>query len=52
MRTRLKGLGLVLSLLPVIPVDAEPVELAPGVTPEEVRMKTGCHVHLAHLATA
>jgi 3-oxoacid CoA-transferase subunit B len=23
--------------------------LAPGVTPEEVRMKTGCHVHLSHL---
>ena len=29
------------------------VELAPGVTPEEVRLKTGCHVHLSHLdATA
>ena len=26
------------------------VELAPGVTPEEVRVKTGCHVHLSHLA--
>ncbi len=26
------------------------VELAPGVTPEEVRLKTGCHVHLSHLA--
>jgi 3-oxoacid CoA-transferase subunit B len=25
------------------------VELAPGVTPEEVRLKTGCHVHLSHL---
>lgn len=25
------------------------VELACGVTPEEVRMKTGCHVHLSHL---
>ncbi|MCX8006034.1 MAG: CoA transferase subunit B [Burkholderiaceae bacterium] len=28
------------------------VELAPGVTPEEVRLKTGCHVHLSHLARA
>ena len=26
------------------------IELAPGVTPDEVRMKTGCHVHLSHLA--
>jgi len=25
------------------------VELAPGVTPDEVRLKTGCHVHLSHL---
>jgi 3-oxoacid CoA-transferase subunit B len=25
------------------------VELAPGVTPEEVRLKTGCHVQLSHL---
>jgi 3-oxoacid CoA-transferase subunit B len=25
------------------------VELAPGVRPEEVRLKTGCHVHLSHL---
>jgi 3-oxoacid CoA-transferase subunit B len=24
-------------------------ELAPGVTAEEVRLKTGCHVHLSHL---
>ncbi len=28
------------------------IELAPGVTADEVRMKTGCHVHLAHLAAA
>lgn len=28
------------------------VELAPGVTPEEVRTKTGCHVQLSHLAAA
>jgi len=28
------------------------VELAPGVTHEEVRIKTGCHVHLSHLAAA
>lgn len=27
-------------------------ELAPGVTPDEVRMKTGCHVHLSHLQPA
>jgi 3-oxoacid CoA-transferase subunit B len=27
-------------------------ELAPGVTPEEVRMKTGCHVHVSHLQPA
>lgn len=26
------------------------VELAPGVTADEVRLKTGCHVHLSHLA--
>ena len=26
------------------------VFLAPGVTQEEVRLKTGCHVHMAHLA--
>jgi 3-oxoacid CoA-transferase subunit B len=28
------------------------VELAPGVTPEEVRLKTGCHVHVSHLQPA
>jgi 3-oxoacid CoA-transferase subunit B len=28
------------------------VELAPGVTTEEVRLKTGCHVHLTLLAPA
>ena len=28
------------------------VELAPGVTAEEVRVKTGCHVHLSHLQPA
>jgi len=27
-------------------------ELAPGVTTEEVRLKTGCHVHVSHLPTA
>jgi 3-oxoacid CoA-transferase subunit B len=27
-------------------------ELAPGVTAEEVRIKTGCHVHLSHLQPA
>jgi 3-oxoacid CoA-transferase subunit B len=28
------------------------IELAPGVTPEEVRLKTGCHVHVSHLQPA
>lgn len=28
------------------------VELAPDVTHEEVRLKTGCHVHLSHLQPA
>jgi 3-oxoacid CoA-transferase subunit B len=28
------------------------VELAAGVTHEEVRLKTGCHVHLSHLQAA
>jgi 3-oxoacid CoA-transferase subunit B len=28
------------------------LELAPGVTHEEVRLKTGCHVHLSHLQPA
>jgi 3-oxoacid CoA-transferase subunit B len=27
-------------------------ELAPGVSAEEVRLKTGCHVHLSHLQPA
>jgi 3-oxoacid CoA-transferase subunit B len=27
-------------------------ELAPGVTAEEIRVKTGCHVHLSRLVTA
>jgi 3-oxoacid CoA-transferase subunit B len=26
--------------------------LAPGVSVEEVRLKTGCHVHLSHLVAA
>jgi 3-oxoacid CoA-transferase subunit B len=28
------------------------IELAPGVTTEEVRLKTGCHVHVSHLQPA
>jgi len=28
------------------------VALAPGVSPEEIRVKTGCHVHLDHLVAA
>jgi hypothetical protein len=27
-------------------------ELAPGVSAEEVRLKTGCHAHLSHLQPA
>jgi 3-oxoacid CoA-transferase subunit B len=52
----LTGLGVVnriITDLCVLDVEADGfkcVELAPGVTIEEVRLKTGAHVHLSHLA--
>jgi 3-oxoacid CoA-transferase subunit B len=36
-------------VLDVTPEGFKCVELAPGVTPEEIRTKTGAHVHLSHL---
>ncbi len=51
----LTGLGVVnriitdLCVLDVEPDGFKCVELAPGVTLEEVRLKTGAHVHLSHL---
>jgi 3-oxoacid CoA-transferase subunit B len=38
-----------LGVFDVTPGGLEGVELAPGVTAEEIRLKTGCHVHLSHL---
>ncbi|MDI1258928.1 CoA transferase subunit B [Aquabacterium sp.] len=52
----LTGLGVVNRIITDLCVlDVEPdgfrcIELAPGVTVEEVRLKTGAHVHLSHLA--
>ena len=51
----LTGVGVVnriitdLCVLDVTPEGFQCVELAPGVTPEEIRTKTGAHVHLSHL---
>ncbi len=51
----LTGVGVVsriitdLCVLDVTPQGFVCVDMAPGVTPEEIRMKTGAHVHLAHL---
>ena len=51
----LTGVGVVdriiteLCVLDVTPDGFKCVELAPGVTPEEIRTKTGAHVHLSHL---
>ena len=51
----LTGVGVVnriitdLCVLDVTPEGFQCVELAPGVTPEEIRIKTGAHVHLSHL---
>ena len=51
----LTGVGVVdrviteLCVLDVTPDGFKCVEIAPGVTAEEIREKTGCHVHLSHL---
>jgi 3-oxoacid CoA-transferase subunit B len=53
----LTGVGVVnrvitdLGVFDVTPQGLRSVELANGVTAEEVRVKTGCHVQLSHLAT-
>jgi 3-oxoacid CoA-transferase subunit B len=41
-----------LGVFDVTPDGLTAVELAPGVMPEDVRLKTGCHVHLSKLAVA
>ncbi|MDH4062256.1 MAG: 3-oxoacid CoA-transferase subunit B [Aquincola sp.] len=38
-----------LGVFDVTPDGLKAAELAPGVTAEEIRVKTGCHVHLSHL---
>ncbi len=38
-----------LGVFDVTPEGLKGVELAPGVTTEEIRLKTGCHVQLSHL---
>ena len=38
-----------LGVFDVTPDGLKAVELAPGATAEEIRVKTGCHVHLSHL---
>jgi 3-oxoacid CoA-transferase subunit B len=38
-----------LGVFDVTPEGLKAVELAPGVTAAEIRLKTGCHVHLSHL---
>ncbi len=38
-----------LGVFDVLPEGLKAVELAPGVQSEEIRIKTGCHVHLSHL---
>ncbi|MGZ8272592.1 MAG: 3-oxoacid CoA-transferase subunit B [Burkholderiaceae bacterium] len=38
-----------LGVFDVTPDGLKGVALAPGVTAEEIRLKTGCHVHLSHL---
>ena len=39
-----------LGVFDVLPEGLKAVELAPGVAADEIRIKTGCHVHLSHLA--
>src|SRR5512134_703984 len=41
-----------LGVFDVAPEGLKAVELAPGVTQDEIRLKTGCHVHLSHLKVA
>lgn len=41
-----------LGVFDVTPDGLKAMELAPGVTPDEIREKTGCHVHLSHLNVA
>jgi 3-oxoacid CoA-transferase subunit B len=54
----LTGVGVVnriitdLGVFDVTASGLQAVVLAPGITHEEVRMKTGCHVHLSHLQPA
>ena len=38
-----------LGVFDVTPDGLKGVALAPGVTADEIRLKTGCHVHLSHL---
>ena len=38
-----------LGVFDVTPDGLKGVELAPGATADEIRLKTGCHVHLSHL---
>jgi 3-oxoacid CoA-transferase subunit B len=51
----LTGVGVVnrlitdLGVFDIVADGLKAVELAPGVKPAEVRLKTGCHVHLSHL---
>jgi 3-oxoacid CoA-transferase subunit B len=51
----LTGVGVVdrlitdLGVFDIVDGGIRAVELAPGVKPDEVRIKTGCHVHLSHL---
>ena len=38
-----------LGVFDIVDGGVKAIELAPGVKPEEVRLKTGCHVQLSHL---
>jgi 3-oxoacid CoA-transferase subunit B len=39
-----------LGVFDITPDGLSGVELAPGVTPDQVRLATGCHVHLSHVS--